>query len=170
MHSECVACELAEYQQYCGSRAIPSQGNSLLEQQYLSDVVIALDVFKIRLLLRQPYGETMVIGINAFHHVKILHHLLHNLRVVGSHSVARVVRQLYEQQRIDVHSLLLICISYLLAFLQCLVYKMLVEGNVVGISACHVGIEQHSLLNHLLAYNLLSVDVHQLLRLSLGSG
>ena len=96
LHSECVACELAEYQQYCGSRAIPSQGNSLLEQQHLGDIVIALDVFKIGLLLRQPYGKAMIISVDAFHHVKILHHLLHNLRVVGSHCVTRVVRQLYE--------------------------------------------------------------------------
>ena len=109
----------------------------------------------------------MIISIYALHYVKILHHLFHNLCVVGSHCVCRVIGQLYEQQRVDVHAFLLVCIRYLLAFLQGLVDEMLVEGNVVGISACHVGIEQHSLLYHLFAYNLLTVDIHQILRLCL---
>ena len=51
LHSECVACQFAEYQQYGGPRAVPSQGYRLLEEQHLGDIVITLDVFEIGLLL-----------------------------------------------------------------------------------------------------------------------
>ena len=124
LNGKLVARQLSENEQHCSPWAIPTQGNGLFEQQHLGHVVVILQSFKVRLLVRQPDGKTMVVGVYAFYHVEILPHLVHYLCVLGGQRFLCVVRQLYQQQGIDVRTLFPVCLGYLVALLQCLLYKV----------------------------------------------
>ena len=106
-----------------------------------------------------PDGELAIGGIDALHHVKILHHLFLDAVIILVHLVL-VVRQLDKQQWVDVYTYLMVSLSQLLALLQGKMHQVLVERT-IRVVKLQSWIQYHALFDHPLIDYHLSWHGHQ---------
>ena len=97
LNGERSTLQLAEDEQHCGSRAVPSQCNCLFEQQHLCHIVGLFEVGEIAFLTGKPHGEANILLGDVAHHFEVGLYLLCHSLVFGSHRLSRVVWQLNEQ-------------------------------------------------------------------------
>ena len=162
---ESHALQFSEYQQDRRTRTVPAQGDGLLEEQHLGDVVGTSDVLEVRrLVLGEPHGKSAVRHTDVAHLFQVGLHLCRYGLVLGRHRLAAVVRQLDEQQGVD--AIFLVSLSQLLALFESFLQEALVHSQLrLLFATLHIRIEFDTLLDHLLVDDILSFHHHGIVTL-----
>jgi hypothetical protein len=84
LRCEGVALNLSKYEKYSSTRAVPAEGDGLFEEENFRDVIEILNMIKICLLARKPYGQTGIGGIDAISLIQVSNNFLPNSFVIGS--------------------------------------------------------------------------------------
>ena len=149
---------LSEDEEHCGTRAVPSQSDGLLEEQHFGQIIRFLYTIQILLFVAEPYRQLAIVNIDILDGVQILHHLFLDAFIILIHLIL-IIRQLNKQQRIDMNTYLAISLSQLFPFLQGKTHQMLVQ-RAIRIRKVQGRIQYHALFNHTFSNNCLSWNLH----------
>ena len=143
----------AENEQHVRPRAVPTQGNGLLEEQYLAEAVFLLQAFQILLLVTQPHGQAAVVGRDVAFCPQIGFHLGFQGPFFRVQALLGVVGQLDEQERIHRAAFPAVQLGQLVSTLQRLLQQALVHGQAAFYVVFNGRIEADRLFDHLFGYH-----------------
>ena len=128
LHGKSFAVQLTEYQQHCSSGTVPTKSNGLLEQQDFHGAFKRLDIVKVCFLVRQPNGKVASIRIYILC-IEIGLHLVNDEFLFLVCAFLRVVRQLHEEQWVDVLTNFGILLRQYVTLVERLAEQLLVHGQ-----------------------------------------